>query len=99
MKRSFYWLQRYLPTGDKSDGTETDSNINQKLFYHRLGEPQDKDVLCAEWLEEPKWMTGAEVSDCGRYLVITITQGCDPVNRLYFCDLEALPDGINGKLY
>ena len=42
--------------------------------------------------------SGAEVSDCGRYLVICIREGCDPVNRLYFTDLTTLPDGINGIL-
>ena len=38
------------------------------------------------------------MSDCGRYLVICIREGCDPVNRLYFTDLEALPNGITGLL-
>ena len=27
------------------------------------------------------------MSDCGRYLVKCIREGCDPVNRLYFTDL------------
>lgn len=38
------------------------------------------------------------MSDCGRYLVIAIREGCDPVNRLYFSDLAALPDGITGLI-
>jgi len=40
---------------------------------------------------------GVEVSDCGRYVVCAIRHGCDPVNRLYFCDLTSLPDGITGN--
>ena len=40
--------------------------------------------------------SGAEVSDCGRYVVLTIRQGCDPVNKLYYCDLHTLKDGITG---
>ena len=40
----------------------------------------------------------AEVSDCGRYVVVRISQGCDPVNRLYFCDLNALGGNITGLL-
>ncbi|KAL4218360.1 hypothetical protein ACF0H5_023097 [Mactra antiquata] len=82
----------------KSDGTETTSNLNQKLFYHRLGTNQSEDVLVAEFPENPKWMIGAEVSDCGRYLVIAIREGCDPVNRLYYTDLKSLSDGINGLI-
>jgi len=38
------------------------------------------------------------VSDCGRYLLIEVRKGCDPVNRLYYTDLTTLPDGIKGKL-
>ena len=41
---------------------------------------------------------GAEVSDCGRYLVVTLHEGCDPVNRLYYVDLNALSDGVTGRL-
>lgn len=82
----------------KSVGTETSSNVDQKLYYHLLGTTQSADVLCAEWPDNPKWMTGVEVSDCGRYLVYMIRQGCDPVNRLYYCDLENLTNGITGIL-
>ena len=41
--------------------------------------------------------SGAEVSDCGHYVIITISEGCDPVNKLYYCDLRQLDDGIKGK--
>ena len=27
----------------------------------------------------------------------SIREGCDPVNRLWYCDLNELPDGITGK--
>lgn len=50
------------------------------------------------WLPVHCFPRGAEVSDCGRYLVISVRQGCDPVNRLYYTDLSTLPDGINGIL-
>lgn len=31
-----------------------------------------------------------------QYLVLSISEGCDPVNRLYLCDLSALPEGLVG---
>ncbi|XP_051951697.1 prolyl endopeptidase [Xyrauchen texanus] len=82
----------------KSDGTETSTNLHQKLFYHVLGTPQSQDVLCAEFPEQPKWMSGAEVSDDGRYVLLSIREGCDPVNKLWYCDLNAVSQEINGLL-
>ncbi|KAG9493309.1 hypothetical protein GDO78_001290 [Eleutherodactylus coqui] len=82
----------------KSDGTETSTNLHQKLFYHVLGTDQSKDILCAEFLDEPKWMGGAEVSDDGQYVLLSIREGCDPVNRLWYCDLHKQPNGITGIL-
>ena len=32
-------------------------------------------MLCVEWPEHPKWMSGCTVSDCGRYLFVTPSQG------------------------
>uniref|UniRef100_A0A8C2CC91 Prolyl endopeptidase n=1 Tax=Cyprinus carpio TaxID=7962 RepID=A0A8C2CC91_CYPCA len=78
--------------------TETSTNLHQKLYYHVLGTPQSQDVLCAEFPDQPKWMSGAEVSDDGRYVLLSIREGCDPVNRLWFCDLNTVPQGITGLL-
>ena len=41
---------------------------------------------------------GAEVSDCGQWLIITPQKDCRD-NLLYFCDLDSLLDNkISGKL-
>lgn len=41
---------------------------------------------------------GAEVSDCGRWLIVTPQKDCKD-NLLYFSDLHAVPSGnINGEL-
>ncbi|XP_016087107.1 prolyl endopeptidase-like [Sinocyclocheilus grahami] len=82
----------------KSDGTETSTNLHQKLYYHVLGTPQSQDVLCAEFPDQSKWMSGAEVSDDGRYVLLSIQEGCDPVNRLWYCDLNDVPQGVTGLL-
>ena len=31
--------------------------------------------------EHPEWMLGAQVTDDGRYLLISVGEGCLPVNR------------------
>lgn len=89
---------KYPESSEKHDGTETDINLNQKLYYHVLGTDQGQDILCCEFVDNPNWMIGADVSDCGRYVILSIHQGCDPVNKLYYCDLQSLKAGIQGQL-
>ncbi|XP_075238245.1 prolyl endopeptidase [Lycorma delicatula] len=89
---------RYPDQIGKADGSETNCNTNQKLYYHRVGTPQSEDVLVVEFPEEPNFIIGAEVSDCGRWLLITPKKDCKDT-LLYFSDLHAIPGGeINGKL-
>ncbi|KTG33395.1 hypothetical protein cypCar_00019714 [Cyprinus carpio] len=80
----------------KADGTETTTNLNQKLYYHVIGTSQSEDILVAEFPDNPKWQSSLTVSDDGRYAVLSITEGCEPVNRLWYCDLQQLPSGITG---
>ncbi|KAF1415053.1 Prolyl endopeptidase, partial [Spheniscus mendiculus] len=89
----------YPKQDGKSDGTETSTNLHQKLHYHVLGTNQSEDILCAEFPDEPKWMGGAEVSDDGRYVLLSIREGCDPVNRLWYCDLQRESQGISGMCF
>uniref|UniRef100_A0A0F7ZB81 Prolyl endopeptidase n=1 Tax=Crotalus adamanteus TaxID=8729 RepID=A0A0F7ZB81_CROAD len=88
----------YPKNDGKSDGTETSTNLHQKLYYHVLGTDQSKDVLCAEFPHEPKWMGGVEVSDDGQYALLSIREGCDPVNRLWYCKLLKESSNITGLL-
>lgn len=79
-----------------ADGAETNANENQKVYYHRIGETQENDVLVAEIPDEPKWSFSTEVSDCGNYLVLSVFDGCSD-NLLYIADLRKTPE-INQKL-
>lgn len=71
-------------------------NENQKLYYHRVGETQEKDILAVEFPENKSWRMSAVVSDCGRYLIMMIVEGCRD-NLLYFADLEK-NGPITGKI-
>ncbi|CAG7904735.1 unnamed protein product [Brassica rapa] len=74
--------------------TETNSNLYHELYYHFLGTDQSQDILCWRDSENPKYMFGAEVTDDGKFLIMTIEEGCDPVNKLYYCDLSSLSGGL-----
>ncbi|WJX42308.1 prolyl oligopeptidase [Trifolium repens] len=72
-------------------GTETNSNLYHMLYYHFLGTDQSHDILCWKDLENPKYSFGGTVTDDGKYLLLYIGEGCDPVNKLYYCDISNLP--------
>uniref|UniRef100_A0A1I8IER6 Prolyl endopeptidase n=1 Tax=Macrostomum lignano TaxID=282301 RepID=A0A1I8IER6_9PLAT len=84
------------PHGRMSEGGATgDLDLNHKLMYHKLGEPQSRDRLCAEFPDAPKWLVTASVSDCGQYALIFLTDGCKPANQLHVCQLaKDCPNGV-----
>nr|XP_029715191.1 prolyl endopeptidase-like [Aedes albopictus] len=91
-----FFYARYPVVDGKADGSETAANENQKLYFHRVGDSQDKDVLIAEFPEEPSWRLMPEVSDCGKYLMLFIMKGCKDM-LLYFSKLDS-SDNITEKM-
>ncbi|GLC56852.1 hypothetical protein PLESTB_001156200 [Pleodorina starrii] len=95
--RGFFYNRYPDPASRPSDlGTETDTNTNQLLCYHVLGTPQATDPVIWAIPEHPTWMTGASVTEDGRFLVLYVSQGCVPANHLYVVDIQALdktPEG------
>eukprot|EP00053_Salpingoeca_punica_P019335 m.194798 g.194798 ORF g.194798 m.194798 type:complete len:755 (-) comp17625_c0_seq1:1748-4012(-) len=93
-KGFFYNCYDQPKTAGVDAGTETDMNVHQKLYYHVVGDSQDKDILCYDVPEHPKWMIGAEVTNDGKYVLLSLSEGCDPVNRLFYAPLGP----ITGRL-
>ena len=100
-KGIFYSAYHGQGAGDthegRSEGTDPTGLKHHKLYYHVVGTEQDKDVLVAEFPDEPQWLLHGEVSDCGRYLFVFPQKGCHG-NLVYFCDLEKHGGAIEGKL-
>ncbi len=63
-------------------------NKNQKVYYHRVGSSQDQDVLVYKRPDEPDWGFGAEVSEDGKWLVITVWKGTDNKYQVVYKDLS-----------
>jgi prolyl oligopeptidase len=65
-----------------------DSNYYQKLYYHKLGAPQSDDELIYKRDDQKEWGFSGDVSEDGRYLIIHVSEGTDPKNRIYYKDLK-----------
>jgi prolyl oligopeptidase len=66
----------------------TRANYFHKLYYHRLGTPQSEDRLVYHRPDHKDWNFYGTVTEDGRYLIITATQGTDPKNRVLYQDLQ-----------
>ncbi|MEP9357804.1 prolyl oligopeptidase family serine peptidase [Sphingomonas sp. KR3-1] len=63
-------------------------NENHKLYFHALGTPESADRLVYETPDQPKWSHYAQITDDGRWLVITTSEGTDDRYRITLIDLE-----------
>ncbi|KAI9357906.1 prolyl oligopeptidase [Zopfochytrium polystomum] len=90
-EKGFFYNRFPKPAGLTTEemGRETDVSKNQMVMYHRMGTSQSEDILCYSEPDNPDRMFGTSVTDDGQYLVLTISESCDPKNLLYVCDLKA----------
>jgi prolyl oligopeptidase len=62
-------------------------NYYQKLYYHKLGTAQSADRLVYERPDQKEWGFSGGVTEDGRYLIISVWQGTDRRNLLFYKDL------------
>jgi prolyl oligopeptidase len=72
----------------KAGETFTGQNYYQKLFFHKLGDEQAKDTLIYERKDEKEWGFGGEVTEDGRYLVITVWRGTERKNQVFYKEMD-----------
>lgn len=65
-----------------------DVNYYQKLYYHKLGTSQAEDILIYDRPDEKEWGFSGNVSEDGKYLIISVWRGTDPKNLVFYKDLE-----------
>ena len=49
-------------------------NKNNQVYYHVIGKPQSDDALVYERRDQPEWDFNNDVTEDGRYLVITVSK-------------------------
>jgi prolyl oligopeptidase len=80
----FYYSRFDAP---KEGAALSGKNEFQKLYFHKLGTKQSEDVLVYERRDHADWGLNGHVTDDGAYLIIHVSQGTDPKNRLFYKDL------------
>lgn len=72
-------------------------NLNQKIYYHRLGSTQADDTLVYAREDHPDWMLFGQSTEDGRFLVISMQVGTDERHRIVYRDLTE-PYGMPTEL-
>lgn len=82
-----FWYSRYdEPQGENALKAK---NEFQKLYYHKLGTAQSEDTLVYERKDQPDWSFGADASDDGRYLIVSVFRSTERKNLILYRDLKA----------
>ena len=73
----------------KADQQFQSLNENQAVYFHKLGTPQQQDRLVFAQRDRPKLSNTVEVSDDGRWLIVTSSEGTDERYEITLIDLTA----------
>jgi len=81
----FFYCRYDSPTlGQELSGV----NYFQKLYFHRLGEPQSADTLVYKRDDEKEWGFSPSVTEDGRFLVISNWRSTERVSQIFIKDLR-----------
>jgi prolyl oligopeptidase len=82
----FFYARYPAPAGQAME----EALANQSLWYHRLGTPQADDVLVYDDPAHPNRGYGAQVTDDGRKLILTVSEGTEEKYRVYVIELASM---------
>lgn len=88
----------YAAYSSMGDGTETTECTFEKLYYHRIGTPQSKDVMVYERPDDPHYRFTTSISHCGRYLHVYSNKTCEYNLFHYYRFDDPLNPNITGIL-
>lgn len=91
--QSFYYSRYDEPAADEEFQS---LNLGQKIYLHRVGTPQSQDELIHRDDEHPEWSFLPQVTEDGKFLIVTIWQGTDDRYRIMYRALGAKADANAG---
>jgi prolyl oligopeptidase len=80
-----FYYNRFPEPGSVDD---EDLNNYNRVYYHQLGTPQDKDLFIFGRDDAKELGFHPDTTEDGRYLVLTVYHGTDPRNGLYVMPLD-----------
>jgi prolyl oligopeptidase len=92
--RGFYYT-RFPPPGTVPAG---DENYFNKVYYHRLGDPQSSDTLSFDRPDEREAVFEVAISHDDRWFVVTAFQGASDKSEVYVIDRQG-PDAKPRPLF
>jgi prolyl oligopeptidase len=66
-----------------------DENNFSTVYWHRVGTPQTEDVLVYRRPDDKELTFSPHITEDGKYLVLYVTHGTDPKNRVYYREVES----------
>ncbi len=69
--------------------TFTGTTYYHQVYLHHIGSPQTDDRLVYDRPDQKEWGFDTEVSDDGKYLILSVWQGTDTRNRLFYKELSS----------
>lgn len=81
-----FYYTRFPAPGSVAAG---DENYFNRVYYHRLGDPQERDTLIIEKPGERETVFDVETSDDDRWAVITAYRGSSDKSEVYLLDRQA----------
>jgi prolyl oligopeptidase len=61
---------------------------NNAIYYHRLGSPQQDDTLVLSFHDQPDWDFAPQVTEDGRWLVVTVSVTTHPIYQVWYRNLH-----------
>ncbi|CAL5219022.1 g780 [Coccomyxa viridis] len=98
--KGFFYNQYPAPniTRFGERGQNTGANTDQQLWYHEVGTSQDLDIFVLALPEQPTYSISASFTYARDYMLITISTGTAPSNKLWYMETAQLPKKPDGGL-